>query len=251
MAAGRLSNRVMLARSTPRIKAILFDKDGTLLDYHATWAPVNEVAAGFAARGDADLKQRLLTLGGLDPATGLYRAGSLLAAANAREIAAAWVAAGSPHPASDLTTALDRIFTDGVGNAVPVLPLASYFKRLKALGYKLGIASSDSAEAIHATALHFDFASWLDFYAGYDSGYGHKPGPGMVLAFAKAIDCGVDAIAVVGDNLHDMHMGRSAGCGLKVGVLTGTSDRATLLSAADLVLDSIADLEAVLARSAA
>jgi phosphoglycolate phosphatase len=212
---------------------------------------VNELAAGYAAGGDADLKQRLLALGGLDAATGHYRAGSLLAAANAREIAAAWVAAGSAYSQSELTTALDRIFTDGVGNAVPVLPLGPYFKRLKALGYKLGIASSDSAEAIHATALHFDFAGELDFYAGYDSGYGHKPGPGMVQAFAQAVGCDVGAIAVVGDNLHDIEMGHTAGCGLKVGVLTGTSDRATLMTAADLVLDSIAELEAALAPSAA
>jgi phosphoglycolate phosphatase len=62
------------------ITAVLFDKDGTLLDYHATWAPVNVQSAAFAAGGDAELQQRLLTLGGLDPATGHYRAGSLLAA---------------------------------------------------------------------------------------------------------------------------------------------------------------------------
>jgi phosphoglycolate phosphatase len=233
-------------RTSARITAILFDKDGTLLDYHATWAPVNDLAAGFAAGGDADLKQRLLALGGLDPVTGHYRAGSLLAAANAREIAAAWIAAGSAYATSELTAALDRIFTDGVGNAVPVLPLGPYFRRLKELGYKLGIASSDSADAIHATALHFDFADSLDFYAGYDSGYGHKPGPGMVQAFAKVVGCETHAIAVVGDNLHDLEMGRTAGCGLKVGVLTGTSDRATLMTAADLVLDSIAELEAAL-----
>jgi phosphoglycolate phosphatase len=237
----------MPSRPTPaRITAILFDKDGTLLDYHATWAPVNDLAAGFAAGGDADLKQRLLTLGGLDPATGHYRAGSLLAAANAREIAAAWIAAGSAYAPSELTAALDRIFTDGVGNAVQVLPLGPYFKRLKALGYKLGIASSDSADAINATAQHFDFADSLDFYAGYDSGYGQKPEPGMVQAFAKAVDCEVASIAVVGDNLHDLVMGRTAGCGVKIGVLTGTSDRATLMSAADFVMDSIADLEIAL-----
>jgi phosphoglycolate phosphatase len=230
----------------PRIKAVLFDKDGTLLDYHATWAPVNELAADFAAGGDVALKQRLLALGGLDATTGHYRAGSLLAAANAREIAAAWVASGSTHTTADLTAALDRIFTDGVGNAVPVLPLGPYFRRLRQTGLKLGIASSDSAEAIHATALHFNFADALDFYAGYDSGHGHKPSPGMVFAFAKAIGCELGAIAVVGDNLHDLDMGRSAGCGLTVGVLTGTSDRATLMSAADLVLDSVADLEAAL-----
>jgi phosphoglycolate phosphatase len=230
----------------PPITAILFDKDGTLLDYHATWAPINVQAALYAAGGDTALQQRLLALGGLDPLTGRYRAGSLLAAANASEIAAAWVAAGSPHGHAPLTQALDRIFKDGVADAVPVVPLGPYFRRLKALGFKLGIASSDSAAAILATAVHFDFADALDFHAGYDSGHGHKPGPGMALAFAAAMGCQAHSIAVVGDNLHDMQMGASANCGLKVGVLTGTSDRATLMTAADVVLPGIADLEVLL-----
>ena len=225
------------------ITAILFDKDGTLLDFHATWAPINIHAAAFAAGGDPILQQRLLAVGGLDAGTERYRAGSLLAAGNAAEIAAAWVAAGSRHEPLALTQALDRIFKDGVADAVPVIPLGPFFRRLKARGFKLGIASSDSAAAIHATAVHFDFAAALDFYAGYDSGYGHKPGPGMVQAFAAAVGCVTAAIAVVGDNLHDMQMGASAGCGWKVGVLTGTSDRGTLLTGADVVLADIAELE--------
>jgi phosphoglycolate phosphatase len=233
----------------PRISAILFDKDGTLLDYHATWVPVNVQAAAFAADGNPQLAQQLLVLGGLNPQTGHYRASSLLAAGNAAEIAEAWLAAGSPHGLAELTRALDRIFKDGVAGAVPVLPLGPYFRNLKALGFKLGVASSDSAEAIVATAEHFAFAAALDFHAGYDSGYGHKPGPGMALAFARALGCEAGAIAVVGDNLHDMQMGASAGCGLKVGVLTGTSDRATLMMGADIVLGSIAELEAVLMKA--
>jgi phosphoglycolate phosphatase len=231
--------------SGSRIAAILFDKDGTLLDYQATWAPVNVQAADFAADGNKPLAQRLLALGGLDAGTGRYRAGSLLAAGNAAEIAAAWVNAGSPLGETALTRALDRIFRGGVANAVPVVPLGPYFHRLKAFGFMLGIASSDSAEAIEATAIHFGFADQLDFIAGYDSGYGHKPGPGMALAFAEAVGRETMEIAVVGDNLHDMHMGARARCGLKVGVLTGTSDRATLMTGADVVLDSIAELEAV------
>jgi phosphoglycolate phosphatase len=230
-----------------RISAILFDKDGTLLDYHRSWSPINERSAAFAASGDRALEQRLLDVGGRDQATGRYRAGSLLAAGNAAEIAAAWVVAGSPHSVPALTSALDRIFEDGVAGAVPVLPLGPYFRGLKAQGYKLGIASSDSASAILATAAHFDFAGALDFYTGYDSGHGHKPGPGMVLAFAGAMGISATEIAVVGDNLHDMAMGQSAGCGLRVGVLTGTSDRAVLMTAAHIVLDSIADLPGHLA----
>jgi phosphoglycolate phosphatase len=49
----------------------------------------------------------------------------------------------------------------------------------------------------------------------------------------------------VGDNTHDLHMGQSAGVGFNVGVLTGTSTRSELITDADLVLDSIADLRAL------
>ena len=35
------------------LRAILFDKDGTLLDYEASWGPINVAAADLAARSDA------------------------------------------------------------------------------------------------------------------------------------------------------------------------------------------------------
>ncbi|HEY9538635.1 MAG TPA: HAD hydrolase-like protein, partial [Kiloniellaceae bacterium] len=54
------------------------------------------------------------------------------------------------------------------------------------------------------------------------------------------------AVAVVGDSRHDLEMGRRAGCGLLVGVLTGTSSRDDLAPHAHHVIDSIAELEALL-----
>jgi phosphoglycolate phosphatase len=51
---------------------------------------------------------------------------------------------------------------------------------------------------------------------------------------------------MVGDNLHDLEMGRRAGAGLVVGVLTGNSGRGELATCADHVLDSIEQLEALL-----
>ena len=43
----------------PAIRAILFDKDGTLLDYAASWTPVNAAAVRLAARGEGDLAARI------------------------------------------------------------------------------------------------------------------------------------------------------------------------------------------------
>ena len=53
---------------------------------------------------------------------------------------------------------------------------------------------------------------------------------------------------MVGDNWHDIEVGRSAGCACTVGVLTGTSTRNDLEGKADYVLDSIDNLPELLNR---
>jgi 2-keto-4-pentenoate hydratase len=51
-----------------------------------------------------------------------------------------------------------------------------------------------------------------------------------------------DLVAVVGDAVHDLAMGRAAGVALAIGVLSGTSGRADLERHADLIVDSVNDL---------
>ena len=51
---------------------------------------------------------------------------------------------------------------------------------------------------------------------------------------------------MLGDNSHDIEMARNAGCGLSVGVLSGTGTRESFHHA-DVVLNSIAELPACLA----
>jgi phosphoglycolate phosphatase len=228
------------------IKAILFDKDGTLLRYDESWGPVNREAARIAAAGDAALEAKLLDAGGMDDASGHTRADSLFAAGSAADIARGLVAAGSPLDADDLTQKLDALFLGAADYSVPAADLAGFFGRLKARGFKLGVASSDNEAAIRATADRFDFAQHLDFVAGYDSGHGVKPEPGMLIAFARAVGVEPREVAMVGDNKHDMHVGLSAGAGLKIAVLTGTGTAETLSPLADLVLADITLIEGLL-----
>ncbi len=230
------------------VAGILFDKDGTLLRYDESWGPVNREAARIASAGNQKLEHSLLLAAGMDPVSGHTRADSLLAAGNAAEIAAGFVAAGSPLETAELTRLLDDLFVRATEWAVPVTDLGSFFGRLKQSGFKLGVASSDNEQSIRQTAIRFGFAEHLDFVAGYDSGHGVKPGPGMLLGFCSAVGLQPAQVAMVGDNNHDMHMGEAAGAGIKVAVLTGTGSRATLQDAADLCLDDITELEALLPR---
>jgi phosphoglycolate phosphatase len=233
-----------------RIAGILFDKDGTLLRYDESWGPVNREAARIAAAGNAELEPQLLFSAGMDPVSGHTRADSLLAAGNAAEIARGFVKAGSPVDAEELTGLLDALFVRAAEFSVPVTDLGGLFVRLKARGFKLGIASSDNELAIRETARRFGFAEHVDFIAGYDSGFGTKPEPGMLLGFCTAVGLSPSEVAMVGDNNHDMQMGKAAGAGMKVAVLTGTGSRETLEAASDLCLEDITVLEALLPEKA-
>ena len=230
------------------IGGILFDKDGTLTLYDESWAPVNREAARIAAAGDAELEPRLLDAVGMDPVTGHTHADSLLAAGNAAEIAAGFVAVGSPLGIGELTLLLDVLFVRATEFAVPATDLPLLFSRLKAGGLKLGIASSDNELSIRETAKRFGIANLVDFVAGYDSGFGTKPDPGMVLAFCAEAGLAPGRVAMVGDNARDLLMGASAGAGLRIGVLTGTGTRETLEPYADICIESIAALDGLLLR---
>lgn len=229
-----------------KISGILFDKDGTLLDFAKSWEPVNRRCAHYAADGDAALADRLMRACGMDPDTGVTTGDSLFAASSTGEIAAGMIAAGAVRTHEDLVHHFDVFFLEGAANAVPLVDLQRVFLALRARGLKLGIASSDNEASIRKMAEGQHILPLLDYVAGYDSGHGVKPNPGMIDGFAR--ECGLDlsGIAMVGDNAHDMHMARNAQAGLAVGVLTGTGTAATLSAIADHVVGSIEDLETLL-----
>jgi phosphoglycolate phosphatase len=229
-----------------KIAGVLFDKDGTLLDYFKSWSPVNRKLALIAAEGDQALADSLLRATGMDPETGHVVADSLLAAGNTEEIAEGLVAAGSKLTAEQLVKDLDWLFAEAASNAVPVTDLESFFLRLRARGLKLGVASSDNELSIRRTAERFRFLSCLDYIAGYDTGYGCKPEPGMVLGFAQVTGLTPREILVVGDNSHDMMMGRNASAGLTIGVLTGTGTRETLGPLCDYCVSDITEIETII-----
>lgn len=229
-----------------KIAGILFDKDGTLLDYAKSWVPVNRQLTLMAADGDQGLADQLMRAGGMDPVSGHVEADSLLAAGNTDEIARGLVDAGAVLSYEDMLGAFDTLFASASDMSVPVTDLKAFFASLKARGLKTGIASSDNERSIRALATRFAFLEDVDYIAGYDTGYGCKPEPGMVHGFCDTTGLDAASIIVVGDNSHDMHMGRSAGAGMTVGVLTGTGTRQSLGPLADHIFEDITGLNDLL-----
>jgi len=158
----------------------------------------------------------------------------------------ALIAAGAPFDLEALVPLIDDLFASAAELSVPVTELEPLFARLRRRGLRIGIASSDNERSIRVTVQRFGIGDYVDFVAGYDSGHGSKPGPGMVLGFCAETGLAPHQVAVVGDNNHDLHMGRNAGVGLKVAVLSGTGSRQSLEEACDILLNDITELEAAL-----
>jgi phosphoglycolate phosphatase len=234
------------------IRAILFDKDGTLIDYRATWQGANRAAAldlaAAAGRGEAFAEELLRRLG-YEPSTGEFAADSPLLWATNAEIAGRWSEAPELAAVGDVRARVERCFADQAAfPPVPVTDLATLFDRLLARGLSLGVATMDGAASAEATFARLAVRDRIAFLAAADSGFGLKPDPGMVLGFCAALGLAPAEVMVVGDHPADLAMARAAGAGLAVAVLTGGCPPAALHGQADLVLPSIAVLEAELDR---
>jgi phosphoglycolate phosphatase len=225
------------------IRGILFDKDGTIIDYWRTWVPINRAAALYAAGGDKTVADALLRLGGHDPATDGILAGSPLAAGDALAIAEAFASHPGIGPADRLVAGIDRIFcTGGAQHSALISGAGDTLAELQRRGFRLGLATNDSHAGLEASLASHGILGLFDFTAGCDAGFGSKPDPRMVQGFCATVGLGRDEIAMVGDAPHDLVMGRAAGVAMNVGVLSGTSRRQDLEALADLVVDSINDL---------
>lgn len=232
-----------------RIKGVLFDKDGTLVDFHATWIPAYERAAAQLC-GNTHLEghaEELLVACGYDPVTGRCAPESPLACGTNQEIGTVWAARLGLRSAAQVVTELEHTFAEfAASRAVPVTDLSVLFDRLIGKEIVLGLATMDSEALATITLTQLRVQHYMSFVCGYDSGHGEKPGPGMVEAFCEHTGLAPESVALVGDTPHDLNMGRAAGVGLVVGVLTGASSPESLACLADHVLPDITHLETVL-----
>ena len=226
------------------IDALLFDKDGTLFEFAATW---EAWAEAFLLRATGNDRAHATRIGGhigFDMATRQFAADSLVIANTPDEIAAAMV----PHmPDWSHNALLEMLNLEAEGvTQIEAVPLVAYLDALRGDGLKLGVATNDA----HAPAMaHLNAAGIVghfDFIAGSDSGFGAKPDTGQMLAFARAVDLHPARIAMVGDSAHDLIAGRAAGM-TTIGVLTGIADQDDLTGLADVVLPDIGHIPAWLA----
>jgi phosphoglycolate phosphatase len=232
-----------------KIAGILFDKDGTLVDFDRTWKPAYHRALDEFCQHHADpgLKTRCLTASGYDVEREITLPNSPLAVEGSDDVAAIWLAeAGLKRDEETILHLVGIMENVAADRPVPLFDVAALFARLAERGMTLGIATMDAEWVARRMVEQMSAEKHISFYAGYDSGFGRKPGPGMAREFCAVTGLAPEEIMVVGDNRHDLDMARNAGAGLAVGVCSGTANHEDLAEFADHVIEDATGVEQLL-----
>jgi phosphoglycolate phosphatase len=225
------------------IGAILFDKDGTLVDFQCTWGPATHAVITELCDGDAAAFERLCAVSLYDPAERKLLPGSPVVIETTWGYGTLWAQALGVPPTADFIANIDRLFFQiTLDHLTPMGDVKALLGGLRARGLRLGLMTNDADANTRAQIQRLGLDSLLEFIAAYDSGYGHKPDPDPVLAFARFAGVAPAGIAVVGDTEHDLLAARAAGS-IAVGVLSGPVPRERLEPHADVLLPSIAELD--------
>ncbi|GJL80858.1 MAG: haloacid dehalogenase [marine bacterium B5-7] len=222
-----------------RLGGVLFDKDGTLIDFNATWLPAYHAAAKKIAElaNDPDIALTLMHQGGWNESNQSWQTDAVLAAAGNDEILDLWYAIAPVMDRVDFDNLVLNLFHDHAGaSPVPFDGINSLFNYLSSQGYLLGIATNDAERTARATAELLDINQHTTFIAGADSGFGAKPSTGMLDAFCRHGMINPEDVVVIGDSPHDLAMGRVGGAGLVVGVLSGAHGIEELEPLADCII---------------
>ena len=224
------------------IKAIIFDKDGTLVDFAATFTPATKLVLEEICEGDPTLLGQAANAVHFDLENNKILDSSVIIAGSGIDLAEALSSVLPIEDIEEFGTGLDEMYGEVCQNTIQALPgVSTALEALHQEQILLGVGTNDSEENAITQMEALDIDHLFEHIFGADSGFGAKPGSGMIDAFVDSLGLKPDQVLMVGDSVHDMEAGKAAGV-KTCAVETGPASREELLPHADLVLASISDL---------
>lgn len=232
------------------LSLVIFDKDGTLIDVNSVWLKwmENYVVELEEATG-LELADRLYSAVGYCRTNNEYQDGGLLAQATIADITdkmkEVLVQAGvDKEEANSLVNRCCSDFdTGGEDMLEPLGNLTNIFKTLKSRGIKTAVCTADSRSGTITALDRLGLTNMVDkIVCGDDHHSTPKPAPDNALHICNALNIPPSRTAVIGDTMADTGMGRSAGLGMTIGVLSGAGSKRGLEKDADVILGSVDEI---------
>jgi len=235
-----------------KAQAIIFDKDGTLIDFDAMWGGwVVFLAEQLHTVSGLSVREPLCLAMGYDDANKKVLAHGKLAATPMSQLYRLTVdvmqALGLNAEQAERTVAQGWCIPDPVVLAKQFTDTRDLFHKLHSQNIKIGIATTDDRAPTQAMIEAFDIEEYLTSMVCADDGIPAKPAPDMVLTICERMKIDSSKVMVVGDTTADLKMAHAAGAGLVVGVLSGVSNVHDLKPYADVIIDSVDELHAYVA----
>lgn len=250
--------KVGAGSSAYEVDAILFDKDGTLLDFIYTWGKWSErlLASCASAFGWNDAKtgeiERLIGIrrgadGGIEDydRNGPLAMGTvddlltIAAIEGYRSVGCSWAAAALV--AMNAKAEADAVLEEE--RAAKLLPhVLPFLESCREAGLKLAVVTADETAAAERHLEWLGIRSLFDACIGTDAVANGKPFPDMALLACSLLGVEPSRTAVIGDTNGDMLMAGAAGAAVSIGIVPSGRDTSSQLPAADGTIWSFAEL---------
>ena len=226
---------------------VIFDKDGTLLDFDQMWGGwALEIARRLEGASGKPMIDLLSKTWGFDPITQHVEpdgelAGKTLAYLHDLTLTTLH-SAGFDGDAANRIVAAAWHLPDSMSLVRPIINLESLFIQLHSRNIKIAIATLDDRAPTQTTFTELGVLNYVDALVCADDGVELKPAPDMIFKVCHDLNLQPSQCAMIGDSVSDLQMGRNARVGMTVGVLTGLSDEKKLKPYADQIMTSIKEL---------
>ncbi|MWC29643.1 HAD family hydrolase [Paenibacillus sp. MMS18-CY102] len=245
--------RLIVGRQHYEVKGILFDKDGTLLDFMALWGSWCQLAyAHFIARFDgpiAPLDQLWgLRLDSSGQAIDYDRNGPVAMGSIGDLLSTlAWQSYQQGMPWGEslrLARACKEAADAETRRIRPARPLpgvVDFVQKCYGSGLTLGVVTADETED---SKHHLEWMGISHLFAsviGNDLVERGKPFPDMVYQACAELGLAPEDVAVIGDTNGDMQMGNAAGVAATIGIAASEGE-ATLLADAKAIIMSYSEV---------